>query len=101
MWARIAGRSRLRSGDGRLYVGPDNGLLVPAAERMGGLAEAWELTEPAYRLAPISRTFHGRDVFAPAAAFLAGGLEPACSALRSISTRSQRLNVPVAADLGE
>ena len=40
----------LRSGDGRLYVGPDNGLLIPAAERMGGIADAWELTEPAYRL---------------------------------------------------
>jgi hypothetical protein len=67
----------LRSGDGRLYVGPDNGLLIPAAERMGGIADAWELVEPAYRLSPLSRTFHGRDVFAPAAAFLAGGLAPA------------------------
>jgi hypothetical protein len=66
----------LRSGDGRLFVGPDNGLLVEAAERMGGLAEAWELTEPEYRLAPLSRTFHGRDVFAPAAAHLALGLPP-------------------------
>ncbi len=66
----------LRSGDGRLYVGPDNGLLIPAAESMGGVAEAWELAEPAYRLAPLSHTFHGRDVFAPAAAHLAGGLSP-------------------------
>jgi S-adenosylmethionine hydrolase len=66
----------LRSEDGRLFVGPDNGLLIPAAERMGGVTEAWELKEAAYRLAPISRTFHGRDIFAPAAAFLAGGLPP-------------------------
>jgi hypothetical protein len=66
----------LRSGDGRLFVGPDNGLLVPAGERMGGIEEAWELTESEYRLAPLSRTFHGRDIFAPAAAFLAGGLPP-------------------------
>jgi S-adenosylmethionine hydrolase len=66
----------LRSGDGRLYVGPDNGLLVPAAERLGGVAGAWVLENPAYRLRPVSRTFHGRDVFAPAAAHLAAGVEP-------------------------
>lgn len=67
----------LRSGDGRLYVGPDNGLLVPAAEKLGGVAAAFELTNPAYRLEPVSRTFHGRDIFAPAAAHLASGLDPA------------------------
>ena len=66
----------LRSGDGRLYVGPDNGLLVPAAERLGGVDGAWELENPAYRLEPVSRTFHGRDLFAPAAAHLAAGVEP-------------------------
>ncbi len=86
----------LRSGDGRLYVAPDNGLLIPAAERMGGLAEAWELTEPEYRLAPISRTFHGRDVFSPAAAFLAGGLEPASLGPAVDLDTLERLNVPVA-----
>lgn len=67
----------LRSADGRLHVGPDNGLLVPAAERLGGVTEVWELEEPRYRLEPVSRTFHGRDVFAPAAAYLASGVEPA------------------------
>jgi S-adenosylmethionine hydrolase len=66
----------LRGGDGRLYVGPDNGLLVLAAERLGGIAAAWELENPAYRLEPVSRTFHGRDIFAPAAGHLANGLEP-------------------------
>jgi S-adenosylmethionine hydrolase len=66
----------LRSGDGRLHVGPDNGLLVPAAEALGGITGAWEITEPRFQLEPRSRTFHGRDVFAPAAAHLAGGLEP-------------------------
>jgi hypothetical protein len=64
----------LRGGDGRLYVGPDNGLLLVAAERNGGVAEAVELTEPAYRLEPVAHTFHGRDVFAPAAAHLAAGV---------------------------
>ncbi len=67
----------LRGGDGRLYVGPDNGLLVRAADRLGGIEGAWELENPAYRLEPVSRTFHGRDIFAPAAAYLAGGLDPA------------------------
>ena len=67
----------LRSADGRLHVGPDNGLLVPAVERLGGIAGAWELVDARYRLEPVSRTFHGRDVFGPAAAYLAGGLEPA------------------------
>ncbi len=66
----------LRSADGRLYVGPDNGLLVPAAERFGGVTGAWELENPAYRLQPVSRTFHGRDLFSPAAAHLAAGVEP-------------------------
>jgi S-adenosyl-L-methionine hydrolase (adenosine-forming) len=67
----------LRGGDGRRYVGPDNGLLLPATERLGGVAEAWELTNPAYRLEPVSHTFHGRDIFAPAAAHLAAGIDPA------------------------
>ena len=65
----------LRDPVGRLYVGPDNGLLVPAAEVMGGIIEAGELAEPAYALEPVSRTFHGRDLFSPAAAHLALGIE--------------------------
>ncbi len=56
-----------------ILVGPDNGLLVPAAELLGGVREAYELVEPAYRLSTVSATFHGRDVFAPAAAHLATG----------------------------
>jgi S-adenosylmethionine hydrolase len=65
----------LRDAEGRLYVGPDNGLLVPAAERFGGIEEAHELANPAYALQPVSRTFHGRDLFAPAAAHLTRGVE--------------------------
>ena len=64
----------LRSGDGRLYVGPDNGLLVPAAEKLGGIEAAHEITNRDYALEPISATFHGRDIFSPAAARLAQGL---------------------------
>jgi len=64
----------LRSGDGRLFVGPDNGLLVPAAERLGGIEAAHELANADYALDTVSRTFHGRDLFAPAAAHLAAGV---------------------------
>jgi len=64
----------LRDGEGRIHVGPDNGLLVPAAEKLGGIAEAHEITNPAYALESVSRTFHGRDLFAPAAAHLALGV---------------------------
>jgi S-adenosyl-L-methionine hydrolase (adenosine-forming) len=67
----------LEDGDGRLYVGPDNGLLVPAAEAGGGIAAAHELANPRYALQPVSRTFHGRDLFAPAAAHLALGVPAA------------------------
>jgi S-adenosylmethionine hydrolase len=64
----------LRSGDGRLFVGPDNGLLLPAAERFGGVEAATELLNDAYMLKPVAATFHGRDIFAPAAAHLAVGV---------------------------
>lgn len=59
-----------------LLVGPDNGLLLPAAEALGGVEAAYELTAPEYRLPDVSTTFHGRDVFAPAAAHLALGVPP-------------------------
>jgi hypothetical protein len=65
----------LVSGDAVL-VGPDNGLLVPAARTLGGVRAAYELAEPRYRLPTVSATFHGRDVFAPAAAHLACGVAP-------------------------
>jgi S-adenosyl-L-methionine hydrolase (adenosine-forming) len=64
----------LRDGEGRLHVGPDNGLLLPAAEKLGGIAEAHELANPEYALESVSRTFHGRDLFSPAAAHLALGV---------------------------
>ena len=63
----------LRDEEGRLYVGPDNGLLLPAASR-AGIAAAHELANPEYALETISRTFHGRDLFSPAAAHLARGV---------------------------
>jgi S-adenosylmethionine hydrolase len=64
----------LGGGDGRLYVGPDNGLLLVAVEKLGGVQHAVEIQNPKYRLEPVSSTFHGRDLFSPAAAHLAGGV---------------------------
>jgi S-adenosylmethionine hydrolase len=64
----------LRTGDGRFLVGPDNGLLLPAADEHGGIAAAHELANPNYALDSVSRTFHGRDLFSPAAAHLARGV---------------------------
>jgi S-adenosylmethionine hydrolase len=61
--------------DDRLLVGPDNGLLVPAAERFGWVVEAVEISTSPWRLEPVSATFHGRDLFAPVAARLAQGEE--------------------------
>jgi S-adenosylmethionine hydrolase len=61
----------LRTGDGRHFVGPDNGLLLLAATE---IVAAHELTDPRYRLPDVSRTFHARDIFSPAAAHLANGV---------------------------
>ena len=67
----------VRAADGRLLVGPDNGVLVPAAEVLGGVDAAWAIEDETLFLHPVSATFHGRDVFAPVAARLAEGLDPA------------------------
>ena len=64
----------LRSESGALLVGPDNGLLISAAESLGGISGACVLTEKRFHLHPVSNTFHGRDVFAPVAAHLAAGV---------------------------
>ena len=56
-----------------MLVGPDNGLLWPAVERLGGAVEAVDVSLSPFRLEPVSATFHGRDVFAPVAAHLALG----------------------------
>lgn len=64
----------VRAASGALLVGPDNGLLSLAWEALGGAEAAVEIASEAVVLQPISRTFHGRDVFAPAAAHLATGV---------------------------
>jgi hypothetical protein len=65
----------LRAEDGRVFVGPDNGVLSLAWEKAGGLVEAVDVTRSQHRLEPVSATFHGRDVFCPVAAHLARGDE--------------------------
>jgi S-adenosylmethionine hydrolase len=64
----------LRSSGNYLFVGPDNGLLMHAADANGGVEEAYELSNQELWLDPLSATFHGRDIFAPVAARLAAGL---------------------------
>jgi S-adenosylmethionine hydrolase len=61
--------------DRALFVGPDNGLFTPFLEQSTAW-DAWELQAEEYRLPSVSRTFHGRDIFAPAAAHLAAGVAP-------------------------
>ena len=68
--ARVA--VALEAGSGELFVGPDNGLLLPAAASVGGVARAVALAIPSDLRAA---TFHGRDLFAPAAARLALGTD--------------------------
>lgn len=75
----------LRCENGRLLVGPDNGVLWPAAERFGGVVDAVDVSRSAHRLEPVSATFHGRDVFSPVAAHLARGAE--------LADAGERLNV--------
>lgn len=60
---------------GQVFVGPDNGLFTPFL--VGDGWTAFELAAPEFRLRAVSRTFHGRDVFAPAAAHVAAGVDPA------------------------
>jgi S-adenosyl-L-methionine hydrolase (adenosine-forming) len=80
--------------DDRLLVGPDNGLLVPAAERFGGVAEGVDLATSPWRLQPTSATFHGRDVFAPVAGRLATGASLAQAGRQLDPASLVRLELP-------
>jgi S-adenosylmethionine hydrolase len=84
----------LRGADERVFIGPDNGLLLVAAERLGGIAEAVEIADEAYMLEPVSHTFHGRDIFSPAAAHVASGVELAKLGPVLDPAGLQRLEVP-------
>jgi len=64
----------LRTARGDVVIGPDNGLLIEAAERLGGIEEARALENRDLMLPVISQSFHGRDIFAPMAGHLAAGV---------------------------
>jgi S-adenosylmethionine hydrolase len=61
------------TGRGDVLIGPDNGLLFPAAHQLGGIREARLLENRAWMLERTSSTFHGRDIFSPVAGHLAIG----------------------------
>ena len=81
----------VRTVDGRVFVGPDNGLLMLAAEQFE-IDVAHELVDERYRLPDVSRTFHARDIFAPAAAHLAAGVPIAelGPVARAVGARARR-----------
>ncbi|MBN1861381.1 MAG: S-adenosyl-l-methionine hydroxide adenosyltransferase family protein [Candidatus Thermoplasmatota archaeon] len=56
-----------------ILVGPDNGILLPLAHLLGDFV-VYEITNPKYMIHPLSHTFHGRDIFAPVAAYIAQGI---------------------------
>ncbi|MEM0096012.1 MAG: SAM-dependent chlorinase/fluorinase [Candidatus Bathyarchaeia archaeon] len=57
------------------FIGPDNGVLALAAKNQG-IRHVYEIANPKFMLPKISQTFHGRDIFAPAAAHLSRGVKP-------------------------
>jgi S-adenosyl-L-methionine hydrolase (adenosine-forming) len=82
--------------EGRILVGPDNGLLSRALDRLGGALDAVELSRSPFRLEPVSATFHGRDIFAPVAAHLSLGarLDEAGESIDPTSLASLDLPTP-------
>lgn len=61
---------------GDLFVGPDNGLLLPAVERLGGVEKVWKLHPEHYENRSVSPTFHARDIMAPVVADLVADIPP-------------------------
>jgi S-adenosylmethionine hydrolase len=91
----------LRAENGGFLVGPDNGLLIPAAEALGGISEVVVLTNGRYHVHPVSNTFHGRDVFSPVAAHLAAGVELSELGESVDPSSLLRLSLPGAEEAGE
>ena len=84
----------LRTMDGRILVGPDNGLLSLAWPRCGGIDLAVDVTRSPHRLEPVSATFHGRDIFAPVAAHLSLGAELADAGDQLSEAELQTVELP-------
>ena len=75
----------------QIFIGPDNGVLTPA---LGQDSRVYEINNPKYFLKDISNTFHGRDLFAPVAAWIATGIPPSKMGPRLL--KPTRLNLPEA-----
>ena len=75
----------------QIFIGPDNGVLTPA---LGQDSKVYEINNPKYSLKNISNTFHGRDLFAPVAAWIAAGIPPSKMGPRLL--KPTRLNLPEA-----
>ncbi len=64
----------IETGLGDFLVGPDNGVLIPAAKRLGGVKKVAAVENRTYMLGSLSSTFHGRDIMIPAAAAISNGV---------------------------
>ncbi len=73
------------------FIGPDNGVLSLAAEE-DGIKDIIQIKDKTYFLKPVSTTFHGRDIFAPAAAHISKGKTP--TSLGKLERNMKRLNIP-------
>jgi S-adenosylmethionine hydrolase len=65
----------IETGSGHIFVGPDNGVFIPACNLLGGISRVHELTNDEFHRTPVSPIFHGRDIFAPVAGHIAAGVE--------------------------
>ncbi len=65
----------IETGRGDFLIGPDNGVLIPSARLLGGIKNAVSIENERYMHKPVSPIFHGRDIFAPAAAWLSNGVK--------------------------
>ena len=89
----------VRAATGALLVGPDNGLLSIAWAALGGAETAAAIEDSRVLLFPVSKTFHGRDVFSPAGAHLANGtpLEQVGPSLEPADLRTLEMPGPMVA----
>ncbi len=85
---------------GDILIGPDNGLLMPAAESLGGIREARQLENRGWMLENITSTFHGRDIFSPIAAHLGigGAFEDVGTAIEPASLVQLQFPEPTVGD---
>lgn len=81
---------------GEMFVAPDNGLVIPAAEASGGIKRAFSIEDRRFLVTPVSRTFQGRDVFAPVAAHVAAGVDPSEMGPEVAAEDLVRLEIPEA-----